>query len=127
MSNSKEYAFDVVAGSSPLHIACFNSFIDVVRCLLKHKANINMAKEDGTTPLFNACEEGHESIVQLLLDNRADTQICRLGGKSPSDIATYNGHESVVIMLRKYIEETTKNYAISTAVMVPPNGENLKV
>ncbi|VDH93472.1 protein phosphatase 1 regulatory subunit 16A [Mytilus galloprovincialis] len=105
MSTSKEYAFDVVAGSSPLHIACYNGWIKVVSCLLKHKANINMAKEDGTTPLFYACELGHEDIVQLLLDNRADTQICRVDGKSPFNIATDNAHESVVIMLRKYIED----------------------
>ncbi|CAG2223285.1 unnamed protein product [Mytilus edulis] len=31
---SVDYAFDVVAGSSPLHIACFMGRTDVVRCLL---------------------------------------------------------------------------------------------
>ncbi|CAG2255499.1 ANK [Mytilus edulis] len=47
---SVEYAFDVVAGSSPLHIACFMGRIDVVSCLLDHNANINMTKDDGITP-----------------------------------------------------------------------------
>ncbi|CAG2198506.1 ANK [Mytilus edulis] len=42
---SVDYAFDVVAGSSPLHIACFMGRINVVRCLLDHNANINMKKK----------------------------------------------------------------------------------
>ncbi|VDH89346.1 Hypothetical predicted protein [Mytilus galloprovincialis] len=75
---SVDYAFDVVAGSSPLHIACFMGRINVVRCLIDHKGNINMTKEDGTTPLFYACEVGYKDIVRLLLDNGADTQICRM-------------------------------------------------
>ncbi|XP_052075397.1 uncharacterized protein LOC127712830 [Mytilus californianus] len=63
---SVDYAFDVVAGSSPLHIASYKGRTDVVNCLLDHNANINMTKEDGTTPLFYACEVGHEDIVRLL-------------------------------------------------------------
>ncbi|CAG2209478.1 ANK [Mytilus edulis] len=92
---SVDYVFDVEAGCSPLHLACFMGKIDVVRCLLDHNADINMTKEDGTTPLFYACEVGHEDIVCLLLDKGADTQICRLDGKSPLTIATDNGHTSI--------------------------------
>ncbi|CAG2205865.1 unnamed protein product [Mytilus edulis] len=105
---SVDYVFDVDAGSSPLHIACFMGRIDVVRCLLDHNANINMTKEDGTTPLFYACEVGHEDIVRLLLDKGADTQICRLDGKSPLDIATDNGRTSIVMMLTNHIKEEDK-------------------
>ncbi|CAG2191595.1 unnamed protein product [Mytilus edulis] len=41
---SVNYAFDVVAGSSPLHIACFMGRINVVRCLIDYNANINHGK-----------------------------------------------------------------------------------
>ncbi|CAG2254137.1 unnamed protein product [Mytilus edulis] len=99
---SVDYAFDVVAGSSPLHIACFMGRKDVVRCLIDHNANINQKKEDGTTPLFYACEVGHEDIVQLLLDKGADSQISRLDGKSPLDITKYNGHTSIEFILTEY-------------------------
>ncbi|XP_063406711.1 uncharacterized protein LOC134690648 isoform X3 [Mytilus trossulus] len=103
-NKSVDYVFDVDAGSSPLHIACFMGRIGAVRCLLDHKANINMTKEDGTSPLFNACEVGHKDIVRLLLDDkRADTQICRLDGKSPLNIAADNGHTSLVRMLTKHV------------------------
>ncbi|XP_063418130.1 uncharacterized protein LOC134700907 [Mytilus trossulus] len=57
------YVFDMQAGCSPLHFACFMDRLDVVRCLLDHNANINMTNEDETTPLFFACEVGHEDIV----------------------------------------------------------------
>ncbi|XP_076083598.1 uncharacterized protein LOC143054464 isoform X3 [Mytilus galloprovincialis] len=99
------YVWDVVAGCSPLHIACFVGNIDIVSCLLDHNADINMTKEDGTSPLFFACEVGHEDIVCLLLDKGADTQICRLGGASPLTIATDNGHTSIVMMLTNHTKK----------------------
>ncbi|XP_076083583.1 uncharacterized protein LOC143054461 [Mytilus galloprovincialis] len=102
---SIDYVFDVDAGSSPLHIACFMGRLDVVRCLLDYNANINMTKEDGITPLFYACEVGHEDLVLLLLEKGADTQICRLDGKSPLDIATDNGRTSIVMMFTNHIKE----------------------
>ncbi|CAG2253289.1 unnamed protein product [Mytilus edulis] len=102
---SVDYVFDIEAGCSPLHFACFMGRIDIVSCLLDHNANINMTKEDGTTPLFFACEVGHEDIVRLLLDKGADTQICRLDGKSPLDIATDNGHTSIVMMLTNHTKK----------------------
>ncbi|VDI76466.1 Hypothetical predicted protein [Mytilus galloprovincialis] len=102
---SVDYAFDVVAGSSPLHIACFIGWKDVVSCLLDHQANINLTKEDGTTPLFYASELGHEDIVRLLLEKGADTDTCRHDGRSPLNIATDNGHKSVIMMLTKHMTE----------------------
>ncbi|CAG2200471.1 unnamed protein product [Mytilus edulis] len=49
---SVDYVFDIEAGCSPLHYACFMGRIDVVHCLLDYNANINMTNEDETTPLF---------------------------------------------------------------------------
>ncbi|CAG2199668.1 unnamed protein product [Mytilus edulis] len=109
-SNLKDYvskmsvddAFDVVAGSTLLHIACFMGRTDIVLCLLDHSANINMAKEDGTTPLFYACEVGHHDIVRILLDKGANLEMCRLDNKSPLNIATDNRHDDVVEMVTNY-------------------------
>ncbi|CAG2223281.1 unnamed protein product [Mytilus edulis] len=103
---SVDYAFGVVAGSSPLHIACFMGRLDVVRCLIDHDANINMQKEDGTTPLFYSCEVGHEDIVRLLLDKEAETKICRLDGKSPLKIAIDNKHTAIVEIVTEHIHRT---------------------
>ncbi|VDI16414.1 Hypothetical predicted protein, partial [Mytilus galloprovincialis] len=103
-----DYGFDVVVGSSPLHIACFMGRTDVVHCLLNYHVNINITKEDGTTALFYACEVGHEDIVNLLLDKGADTQICRLDGESPLKIATENGQKSVVMIVTKHMKKEDK-------------------
>ncbi|VDI73893.1 Hypothetical predicted protein [Mytilus galloprovincialis] len=102
---SVDYAFDVVAGSSPTHIACFMGRINVVRCLLGHNAKINMTKEDGITPLFYACEVGHADLVHLLLQKEADSQICRIDGKLPSDIATDNGHTSIAMIVKEHMKK----------------------
>ncbi|XP_063438387.1 ankyrin repeat domain-containing protein 29-like [Mytilus trossulus] len=98
---SVDYAFDVVAGSSPLHIACFIGRIHEVCCLIDNNANIDMTKDDGITPLWYACEVGHEDIVLLLLDKKADTKICKNNGKSPLEIATDNGHTSIVEIVKE--------------------------
>ncbi|XP_052059099.1 ankyrin-1-like [Mytilus californianus] len=103
--NSVEYAYDIVSGSSPLHIACFIGRTDVVHNLLDHNANINITKEDGTTPLFYACEVGHQDIVRLLLDKGADTQICRIDTKSPLDIAKDNEHTSIVVIVTEHMKK----------------------
>ncbi|CAC5406480.1 unnamed protein product [Mytilus coruscus] len=107
-TKSVDFFFDVDAGSSPLHIACFMGRIGVVRCLLDHNADINMTKEDGTTPLFFACQVGHEDIVRLLLDKGAKTQMCRPDGESPLKIATDNGHTSIVVMLTNHTKKEDK-------------------
>ncbi|VDI07230.1 Hypothetical predicted protein [Mytilus galloprovincialis] len=106
-----DYTFGVVAGSSPLQIACFMGRIDVVCCLLDFNAHINITKEDGTTPLFYACEVGHVDVVRLLLDKGADTRICRVDGKSPLNIAIDNKHRSVEYMVAEYMkkEDTLPN------------------
>ncbi|CAC5396541.1 unnamed protein product [Mytilus coruscus] len=101
---SVDYAFGVIAGSSPLHIACFTGRTDIVRCLLEHNANINMTKEDRTTPLFYACEVGHDDIVCLLLDRAANAEICRLDGKSALDISVDNGHVSIVRIVTEHMK-----------------------
>ncbi|XP_063438391.1 uncharacterized protein LOC134719313 [Mytilus trossulus] len=103
---SVDYAFDVVAGSSPLHIACFMGRTDIVRSLVDYKSNINMNKEDGTTPLFYACEVGHKDIVLLLLDKGADTQICRIDDITPLGIATENKHKCVVVIVKEHMHKT---------------------
>ncbi|XP_063397223.1 uncharacterized protein LOC134681515 [Mytilus trossulus] len=94
-----DYAFDVVAGSSPLHIACFMGRIDIVRCLLDHNANINMTKEDGVTPLSYACEVGHEDLVRILLEEYANVDSSDNDGFTPLIKACLNNQTSIVKLL----------------------------
>ncbi|XP_063396064.1 uncharacterized protein LOC134680765 [Mytilus trossulus] len=98
---SEEYVFDVVQGSSSLHIACFMGYFEIIECLLQNGADINLPKLDGTTPLFYACELGHANIVGLLLDRGANTSMLRKDGKSPLSIAQANGHTNIEMKLRR--------------------------
>ncbi|CAG2188838.1 unnamed protein product [Mytilus edulis] len=97
-----DYAFEVVAGSSPLQIACFMGRVDIVRCLLDHNADINMTKEDGTTPLSYACEVGHEDIVKILLEKNANIDPCDNDGFTPLIKSCLNNHASTVKLLIKH-------------------------
>ncbi|CAC5371903.1 unnamed protein product [Mytilus coruscus] len=102
---SKDYIFDVMAGSSALHIACCLGHVEIVECLLKYKASVNLEKEDRTTPLFYACKLGHDRIVRLLLDNGADITLYRDDGKSPLAIAKERGHKYIEMKLRKHFKK----------------------
>ncbi|CAC5371894.1 unnamed protein product [Mytilus coruscus] len=99
---SKDYIFDVMAASSTLHIACCLGHLQIVECLLKYNASVNLTKEDGTTPLLYACKLGHDSIVRLLLDKGADIRLCRDDGKSPYAIAKEHDHKYIEMKLHKH-------------------------
>ncbi|VDI08412.1 Hypothetical predicted protein [Mytilus galloprovincialis] len=114
---SVDYAFDVVARSTPLHIACFIGRTDIVLSLLDHNASINMAKEDGTTPLFYACEVRHYNIVRILLDKGANLEMCRLDNKSPLNIATDNRHVDVEEIVTNYQINQNKHSKVSSVQM----------
>ncbi|CAC5416264.1 unnamed protein product [Mytilus coruscus] len=102
---SKDYIFDVMAGSSPLHIACCLGHFEIVECLLQYNAYVNLTKEDGTTPLFYACKLGHDNIVRLLLDKGANIRLFRNDGNSPQTIAKQNGHKYIEMKLRKHLKK----------------------
>ena len=82
-----------------LHGACQNGHIDVVKLLLDHGANIEMAKFD-ETPLFIACEYGHHSIAALLLDRGANINPCT--EKNPLHESCSQGHENIVRLLLEH-------------------------
>jgi hypothetical protein len=67
---------DVVedSGQTPLMWACRRSYVDVVRLLLEHGADVNAKDEYKATPLhFAACPGiGNADIVRLLIDAGAD-------------------------------------------------------
>ncbi|EAY23404.1 ankyrin repeat protein, putative [Trichomonas vaginalis G3] len=53
---------------TPLHIACYNNSIDVVKFLLTfNEIDINAQDICGDTPLHKACNYNNEEIVKILI------------------------------------------------------------
>ncbi|KAF7491400.1 Ankyrin repeat domain-containing protein 49 [Sarcoptes scabiei] len=78
-------------GYSPLHRACYNNRIDVVKWLIKHGANIRAKTSDGWEPLHTASQWGHCSIVRILLAMGADINSKTNGGNTPFHLAATRG------------------------------------
>lgn len=70
-------------------------FLDVVRCLLKAKIDVNATKENGMSPLFISASKGHLAIVQALLDQRASANLAERHGATPLYISSQMGHFDV--------------------------------
>lgn len=59
-------------GESPLHWAVNNKHLDIVKLLVKHGADVNVADEMGITPLHMAADSGSVEMAKFLIDNGAD-------------------------------------------------------
>lgn len=57
---------------TPLWCAAISGWLDVVKCLVKHGANINSVSDTGSTPVRSACYMTHIEIVKFLIESGAD-------------------------------------------------------
>lgn len=63
-------------GFAPLHHACVNGNINIVKLLIKHNVNVNLKTMDGRTPIKLAVMNGHFELAELLIINGSlDTDI----------------------------------------------------
>ena len=83
-------------GKSPLHAACYNGNMDIVKLLVHHNANINEQDHDGWTPLEAAAQEGHQDIVDYLTLNGADMDVKDIDGFTPLHAAVNAGHRHAI-------------------------------
>ena len=56
--------------NTPLHIACSNNALDIVKFLICH-CNVDAANSDGDTPLHVACKQNHHDILKCLLKGQS--------------------------------------------------------
>lgn len=62
-------------GNTPLHSACKNNYIEIVKLLLNSGVQVNEQNNDGFTALHYACENGNVEIVKSLLQAGANVKI----------------------------------------------------
>lgn len=67
-----DLVFDVVAGSTPLHMACFMGKIEIVQLLATNAEIVNRSKKNSITPFVYAHAIGHQEIIDILLEKGAD-------------------------------------------------------
>ncbi|XP_054722688.1 LOW QUALITY PROTEIN: uncharacterized protein LOC129232581 [Uloborus diversus] len=85
-----------------LHIACREGHIDVVRVLIRHKANVDKltnAQQDKLTPLMLASQKGHLDIVNLLIEHSAQVEMKDKKQRTALTHAVINGHAHVTSYL----------------------------
>lgn len=64
-----------ISNTSPLHLATLKNYLNIVKILLQHHADIHMLDPFGDTPLHVAAIEGNVSIAALLLEAGAHLNI----------------------------------------------------
>ncbi len=112
------------SGKTWLGEAAANGDLKAVQTLLKNKADVNRANDDGTTALFMAAQNGHFEIVKLLLKNNANVNLADSSGVTPLYKAAQNGHfEIAKVLLEKNAEvDLADSSGASPLLMAAQNG-----
>eukprot|EP01012_Entosiphon_sulcatum_P063024 TRINITY_DN8992_c0_g1_i1.p2 TRINITY_DN8992_c0_g1~~TRINITY_DN8992_c0_g1_i1.p2 ORF type:complete len:153 (-),score=25.88 TRINITY_DN8992_c0_g1_i1:81-539(-) len=85
-------------GCTPLHYACSNGQLHVVKALLDHPGiNVNAQDSYGRTPLHWAVSSGHVDVVKMLLERPAVDRALQTNlGKTAGDLAVQTGRQHIV-------------------------------
>ena len=83
---------------TPLHLACLNGRIEVVR-VLRSKGLHEKQNAEGNTPLHLACTGGNIDIVELLIYDKADKTATNKQNETPLHIAADCGHVPIARFL----------------------------
>ena len=67
-------------------MASDRGYVDIVRILLEHKANVNLQDEDGYSALHYACICQHTEIAKLLITHGANMDLPDSEGATPRSI-----------------------------------------
>lgn len=86
-------------GTTCLHIAASNNFIDITKALIKKGANINEKTESGSTALINAAKNGCNDLTAYLIEQEADVNLVDNMGNSALYYATESGYNEIVEQL----------------------------
>lgn len=92
---------EVVPGFPTTYLitAADNGSLDVVKALVKHKAQVNQSDAFKATALMAAAGKGNMAMVEFLLASGADAKAKDDDGKDALAAARANGHAEVIKLL----------------------------
>ena len=64
---------NVCTAKTPLHMACYESDLRVVKCLVQHDADVEAVDDTNRTALQWALKGGSGSVFDFLVKNNAST------------------------------------------------------
>lgn len=120
---------DLYVSLPALFVACKRGHLDLVKCLVNHRANVNVRVDlaNGSTPLYVACQENRVEIVRYLLEcTPASANIYTLDGISPLTIACNRGFTGVVELLLEK-GKVDVNHSNSAALRLACNWQHSEV
>lgn len=109
---------------SPLSVAAEKGYTEIVRLLLRRKADPNFVNKDNRAPLHGAVSRGHRDVAIILLDAGADPDPLDGERWTPLHRATTQGMVKVVDTLLKHGADVNrrtpaKDTALHMAVAYP--------
>ena len=84
---------------TPLHLACQEGNINIVRLLIERKASLNTADHKGASPLLVAVEAGAIDLVSMLLSAGASPCTYKNSGATCLHAAARRGHHDILSLL----------------------------
>ena len=94
-------------GWTPLTIAACNGHTEVVKTLIKYKADIEMPRipkrgDSKPTAAFEAADENHPETLEVLCKAGAKINVIGFNGHTPLTVSSSRGYAKVVKILIKY-------------------------
>jgi len=83
-------------------------FLDTIRCLLEHGADIDALDDDHATPLHLASYYGCVKGARLLLEHGANVHLEDKKGRTPFRIALEEGETKITEYLSEYLQSQQK-------------------
>ncbi|KAM6320946.1 ankyrin repeat domain-containing protein 26 [Aegotheles albertisi] len=90
------------AERTPLHLACANGHVDVVRFLVENNCQLNLADDFKRSPLMKAVQCQQEECVALLLEHGADPNLADADGNTALHLAALCPGTTVVGLLLEH-------------------------
>jgi len=86
-------------GMTPLHIAAAYGLLDIARCLIENRADVNARDKLGNPPLHYCAYSGSRAVAELLVSRGAEVKVRNAAGISPLRQAVSFGRKEVAEFL----------------------------